>query len=134
MEGLRLIDNYQPNGGGVDNVRVVYDSVNNIVWIEGKQPKLITFYVNNYDRELLEYQAEEGMTWYEWCNSPYNYTSDGWYVNESEYDFVTGNGEDWGYGGQYDMIVGACGTCIIESNKIYQLYKDGWGLGGGDGV
>ena len=42
MESLRLIENYQPNGG-VDNVRVVYDSVNNIVWIEQPIQSLYEF-------------------------------------------------------------------------------------------
>ena len=93
--------------------------------------ELITFYINRYDAELLEYQAEKGMTWYEWCNSPYNNTSDEWYVTESEYDIVIGNGEDWGYGGQYDAVINSCGTCIIESNKTYELLKDGWGVGNG---
>lgn len=42
MKDLRLIENYQPNGG-VDNVRVVYDSVNNIVWIEQPIQSLYEF-------------------------------------------------------------------------------------------
>ena len=38
MENLRLIDNYQPNGGGVEFETIIYDRVNDKLWIETPQP------------------------------------------------------------------------------------------------
>ena len=38
MENIRLIDNYQPNGGGVEFEKITYDRVNDKVWIEMPQP------------------------------------------------------------------------------------------------
>ena len=38
MENLRLIDNYQPNGGWVEFETIIYDRVNDKLWIETPQP------------------------------------------------------------------------------------------------
>lgn len=51
-----------PNISLIDDGKRVYSEkkVNN-------ESNLITFRINN-----IEYQAEEGMTWAEWCDSKYN--------------------------------------------------------------
>ena len=43
MENLKLIDNYQPNGGGVEFETIIYDRVNDKVWIETPMLSLYEF-------------------------------------------------------------------------------------------
>ncbi len=38
MKNLIINDNYQPNGGGVEFETIIYDRVNDKVWIETPQP------------------------------------------------------------------------------------------------
>lgn len=42
-----------------------------LIWEKTTNSNLITFTVDG-----VEYQAEEGMTWVDWCNSKYNTSSD----------------------------------------------------------
>ena len=55
-------------------------------WV--KEISLITFSIEGHD-----YQAEEGMTWYEWANSSYNTTNGYVYTEENvEYIYAAGIG------------------------------------------
>lgn len=49
-------------------------------WV--KEISLITFSIEGHD-----YQAEEGMTWYEWANSSYN-TTDGYVYTEENVEYI----------------------------------------------
>jgi hypothetical protein len=49
---------------------------------------LITFYITHYNGSNLEYQAEEGMTWAEWCESEYN--TDGYTYEEADVSTIDG--------------------------------------------
>ncbi len=132
MNNLRTFETEEQYTSFKDSDIVIYPHVcytkdTNKVFLKKEGIKEITFYINLYDRELLEYQAEEGMTWSEWCISKYNDRD--WAVGD-DVSRVAGNEEDWTFGGQYDVISESCGSCIIES-KHYDVYKDGWGIGGG---
>jgi hypothetical protein len=58
----------EPNLSAIEN--------DNTIFYEPVKPTLITFTISN-----IEYQAEEGMTWEEWCNSEYN--KNGFYIKNS---------------------------------------------------
>ena len=92
---------------------------------------LITFYYDD-----VEYTAEKGMTWYDFCNSKYNV--DGW---STDLDMTPGSTittyeEDWGFGGAYHVLSykeygQVSPTEIILENYRYSYYGDGWGVGNG---
>lgn len=74
---------------------------------------LITFTING-----TEYQANEGMTWIQWCNSTYN--TDGYKIIEDElhltnYIIVT------------STSTSSMGWCVYNINNVhdYDLIKDG---------
>lgn len=99
---------------------------------------LITFTINS-SAGVYSYQAEKGMTWYEWCNSEYNtsYIDDSyseWYCQHED-SYIYGNYEDIGWGSskedhilKSDDVI-AKGFDIIE-NKEYNVRVDSQGLGG----
>lgn len=63
-----------------------------LIWEKTTNYNLITFTVDG-----VEYQAEEGMTWGEWCNSEYNTSSDirvvdtgiGYYVKQGTFNSLS---------------------------------------------
>ena len=63
------------------------------------------------------YQAEEGMTWTEWCASSYN--TDGYFINTSNY-IVTKDEEN--------RVGSATPTDIITSGTAYNLSSYGGGI------
>ena len=76
MNNLRTFETEEQYTSFKDSDNVIYPHVcyakdTNKVFLKKEGIKEITFYINLYDRELLEYQAEEGMTWFEWCISKY---------------------------------------------------------------
>lgn len=97
---------------------------------------LITFTINS-SAGVYSYQAEKGMTWYEWCNSEYNTSDiDGSYSNwvcHYEDNHIYGNYEDLGWHSyKEDHIlksddVLARGFDIIES-KEYKVHVDFQGI------
>ena len=66
------------------------------------------------------YQAEEGMTWGEWCESDYNTGS--YYVNENLGGWVILSSTSWVIpNGSLDHIYG---TDVIISDGEYAVYYD----------
>ena len=59
----------------VKDLDVLIDELQSKFIISG--PTIITFTINNFG----EYQAEEGMTWTEWCES--EYSDDMWYAGDA---------------------------------------------------
>ena len=91
---------------------------------------IIKFTVNGYDEEFT---AEEGMTWYDWCQSAYN--KDGWTCDGLDSNVLT-----WGnYVSQWDyeyFWVMYNGTTVLGSDAIipngnYVEWEDSFHLGGG---
>ena len=80
---------------------------------------MITFYINNQP-----YQAEDGMTWYEWCNSSYNTTSTISCIDDMDYVRLP-NGE---LADSNDLLI--FGRNTIISNAYYKTYYDGYDDGG----
>jgi hypothetical protein len=64
---------------------------------------LITFTIDG-----TEYQAEEGMTWVEWCNSDYN-------VNNYEYDEW---GIYWNNGGSSTLVLFNSTDAVVDISDI----------------
>lgn len=77
----------------VDNVNMTID-----VWTKEVSASLINFTI-----EGTSYQAEEGMTWSEWCNSDYN----------------TG-----GYRISTNNIVSSSGSGVTDSSNVAVYYTD----------
>lgn len=100
---------------------------------EVKVPKLISFTIQ-VAQDIYTYQAEEGMNWYTWCLSSYNLND--WWCDDENSEFITGFERDWGFGGEYWIIIDenigrVHGNDIIKPNYSYNSYVDGWGLGDG---
>jgi hypothetical protein len=55
------------DSGAVNNVATTVEDTFGELETNVKEPKILTMSINN-----VEYQFEEGMTWREWINSPYN--------------------------------------------------------------
>ena len=83
-----------------------------------------------YDKE---YDALEGMTWYEWCKSEYN--TDGWECDGPDdyvYTWRQDNGQ-WDYEYFY-VTLGSewvLGQETIVPDAVYEEYEDSFHLGGG---
>ena len=92
------------------------------------EPKPIKF--KFYDKE---YDALEGMTWYEWCKSEYN--TDGWECDGPDdyvYTWRQDNGQ-WDYEYFY-VTLGSwwvLGQETIVPDAVYEEYEDSFHLGGG---
>ena len=84
-----------------------------------KGSSLITFTVDG-----VEYQAEEGMTWWQFINSTYN---DGRFsaLDNASIVKITDNGVTKVVG--YDNITAVSVNNAIKDNHIYTIY----GMGGG---
>lgn len=78
--------------------------------LEGEE-NLITFTIGG-----TSYQAEEGMTWYEWCNSEYN--TDGYYTR----DLWVNKNSNW-------FVAQVSASDVIES-QAYILEEYGTNTGG----
>jgi hypothetical protein len=132
------------SGGGTDEVPDGYqmlidkedayliDSNDKIIVVpvedEGGENNIIKFTLNGE-----EYTAEEGMTWYDWCQSAYN--KDGW-TCDSPSDLVytwKDYFNQWNY--EYFFVV-YNGTSVLGSDAIipngnYEDYEDSMHIGGG---
>lgn len=67
--------NQNTGGGHAHNILQPYQVVSYWKRVDDNAKKIITFMIDNSN---TVYEAEEGMTWAEWCNSVYN--TGGWYV------------------------------------------------------
>lgn len=80
-----------------------------------------------------EYTAEEGMTWYDWCQSTYN--KYGWTCDGLNSQVLTwGNYvSQWYYEYFWVMYEGTLvlGSDIIIPNAYYEEFEDSFHLGGG---
>lgn len=82
----------------------------------GSEPTLIEFSISVLGASY-KYQAEDGMTWYEWCNSEYNTGELMCNSNESK----VGAGV---YVIKYDYVT-VYGSDIIIANRTYYAGSDG---------
>jgi hypothetical protein len=74
----------------------------------------------DYTTALTEYQAEEGMTWAEWCDSQYN-TDGEFYINHSLLDAVCHygiDGDNWSLGSLKNGQWFAGDERIISGNTL----------------
>ena len=119
MNNLRTFETEEAYGNAsLEYPTVSYAKDTDKVFLKKEGVELITFYVNIHNIELLEYQAEEGMTWGEWCISKYN---DGdWTVSldGNVYRDVTETMRDDVSHEEY----GTCSTCLIQSAR-YNAYR-----------
>lgn len=86
-------------------------------------PTLITFTIDG-----TTYQAEEGMTWYDWCNSEYN--------TDSEWECASGSDKVMGTYIYNHSYVTEGGNAVVGNNVITNGYAYGAqndGVGGGAG-
>ena len=79
-------------------------------------PNLITFTYTGVGNTAYNLQAEEGMTWAEWCESEYNTTD----------IYIDSNGEVYDPEGKYHIVYSSefsvvKGTDIIIANGKYEL-------------
>lgn len=134
------------SGGGTDEVPDGYqmlidnedayliDSNDKIIVVpvedEGGENNIIKFTVNGYDEEFT---AEEGMTWYDWCQSAYN--KDGWTCDGLGSNVLTWGDyfNQWNYEYFWIMYDGTMvsGSDVIIPNGNYEEYEDSFHLGGG---
>ena len=114
------VRNVSPTGTFVKNPEATWEvyGVNGIpdgwkVVMDGEERVEITFYIDG-----VEYQAEEGMTWSDWCNDTY-YSKGEWFIAgtvvHDKYHIVSINAYT------YDIIV---------SGQNYRLAAIGGGGGG----
>lgn len=97
--------------------------------------KLITFTTKDDDTdEIVEYQAEDGMNWVQWCNSKYN--TYGFSVYEDRPDelvsVVYGETSWFGYI-EYITLQNhniCIGKDLIIADYQYILYREKFGVGG----
>ena len=93
-------------------------------WTSDNAKNLITFFADGYEYDVfLTLQAEEGMTWQEWCDSKYNtYNGDdsrdaNFYCNEYGvygwgYSLIINLDDDYEYIGP-DTLITANATYVI---------------------
>lgn len=91
-------------------------------WAAGEMisgPKLIEFYTHDNEvDETVTYQAEEGMTWYEWANSDYN---PGDIACGSPSDAVVAFPHLNGYYIYTELEEDVYGTDVIVGNATYEI-------------
>lgn len=96
---------------------------------EGGENNIIKFTVNGAE----EFTAEEGMTWYDWCQSEYN-KYDWTCAGPSEVVYTLENYTDqWNYDYWWLIYNGdsVVGSDIIIPNANYEEYEDSIHIGGG---
>lgn len=113
--------------GNVKGNSIVFIEDSKEIWTHGNLykgvnwstiPNLIVFTIDN-----VRCDAEDGMTWYEWCNSEYNTL--GITCAGNSYDVYHSDGKR--------MVLTGLDEGVMGSNQIEKLdYRIGYGSGGGN--
>lgn len=91
--------------------------------------KIIEFTVNSNRYGEFHLQAEEGMTWYEWCGSEFNIYNFECSSQDSEIYTYSYYNSDWDYYDEWIVLedINELGENIIKENAVYDTYTDSMG-------
>lgn len=110
MNNLRTFETEEAYGNAsLEYPTVSYAKDTDKVFLKKEGVELITFYIDN-----VQFKAEEGMTWGEWCISKYN---DGDWKASSDGSSVFGNATDTSFDVVSHEEYVICSTCLIQSAR-----------------